>query len=169
MALRGATLSVITPTPKEPIVIRSAVELAALRAGRLRPRKGALRFELPGLDPAEGRRSAERITKLRNECGCRTGSWFAYPAVAGVIAWAVIDPPAASAGILQRLGISLGLVFVAATIGKVVGLTRAFRSVRREIDRISEQVAGHRGAPSNDLAGGRHPSHAPPAAQAPAI
>ena len=135
-------MSVITPTPKEPIVIRSAGQLAELRAGRLHPRRGGLRFELPGLDPAEGRRSAERIAELRAECGCGTGSWFACAMVAGVIAWTVIDPPAGGAGTLQRLGISIGLILAAATIGKVVGLMRAFRAMRQEIDRIAERLAG---------------------------
>jgi len=140
-------MSVISTTPGEPVVVRSGAELALLRAGRLPIRRRGLRLELPGLNEGEARQIADRILAFKGECGCEVGGWFAYPVVAGVLVWGVIDPPGSGAPLFQRLGLSLGAVLLAAVIGKGIGVTRALRGMRHEIDLVAERL----GEPLTDL------------------
>jgi len=114
-----------------------------LRAGRLPIRRRGLRLELPGLEAGEARQIADRILAFKGECGCDVGGWFAYPVVAGVLGWAVIDPPGGGVPLIQRLGLSLGAVLLAAVIGKGIGITRALRGMRHEIDLVAERLGEH--------------------------
>jgi hypothetical protein len=133
-------MSVVRPVQGEAVVVRSVAELALLRAGRLPIRSRGLRLELPGLAPGEADQIAHRILTLKRECGCEVGSWFAYPVVAAVLAWGVFDPPGRGLPLLQRLGLSLGAVLLAAVIGKGIGVTRALRRLRREIDLLQARI-----------------------------
>ncbi len=141
-------------------VVRTPAELAALRSGRLRVRRGALHLELPGLDDDQARRIADRLASLRNECGCSMGAAFAYPTAAAVIVWLVVSPPAWTDHLVARIGVWMGTVIVAGTVGKALGIARARGAMRREIDALEYDLRQTAAGPAPNLHRGDRQDHA---------
>jgi hypothetical protein len=118
------------------IVLQTASDLEALRAGRLGRPGAPLRIDLPGLAEDEARRVADRLTRLRTACGCTLGTWFGIAALAAAILWQLLSPPEGMT-IAMRIGVSFAMVVVGVAAGKMTGLLHARLALRRELDALS--------------------------------
>ena len=123
-------------------VIRTTEDLDALLAGRLHPRRGAVRLQLHGVGDDEARRVGDRLTRLRRECGCSLGGKAGLLATLATMAWTVIDLPVGRGEAWLRVSVSVGLILAATACGKLAGIYLARRAIRRETGQLKKRIAG---------------------------
>lgn len=84
--------------------------------------------------PERARAWERRLNSLQRACGCEAaGIGLAIGAVVAVVSWWASDADIATGVAVAR---SAALVFVAATVGKLIGLWRAERRLQRLIAEI---------------------------------
>lgn len=126
--------------PTESLTIDSVESLYPLtqevrRGGRRRFR--ALEVAVPQLSPDENETWQKQLDRAYFACGCGEGAAFAVLGVVGYAAWAVARPePLAWLDLLWLVG----TFFVAAGLGKAIGLARARRRLARTVDRLGQAL-----------------------------
>jgi len=99
----------------------------------LRDAIAPLAVRLPGVSPSEALRAELRLNQAAQECGCNAGSQFMTAGVVLCVAylWTTLGSPF-RADLLEILS-ACAVVFVAAIVGKLVGLAQGRRRLLREL------------------------------------
>ena len=114
------------------LTLSTPAALAALPQHlRLGARPTRLALALPGLDPVIRAQAEARLARSLSACGCNEGALALIAALPPAALWAF----ATQSG-LAAWGWLLALVATASALGKFLGLARARRNLRREVDRV---------------------------------
>ncbi len=113
------------------IVLAHPRDVDRLLAGPL-PRRGA-EWSIANLPPTEAIDRSRRLAELRGECGCGTGAACAVSALVLAVAWLVVAPMPSAMIVAGHVLAALAVVVVAGGLGKLLGITRARRLLRREL------------------------------------
>jgi hypothetical protein len=105
-------------------------------------------FQLPEFSDDQNRRASVLANVYQRACGCKSGGFFMSIAAVTLVSWYFFtDGTLAGIG-LAEAGTFLGVVMLAMTIGKLMGLGWArwrLRVLARDIgDAASAAAAGHR-------------------------
>jgi hypothetical protein len=138
------------------------IDVASLR-GVLSLRRGSkVVIALPSLAPDESRTLQEQINRLVSECGC---NFSALALISAVAACALYDAEHWSILVghaLKVLAANLAACFLAAGIGKSIGLLRARWKLTRIVKAIERRLSGAMYTDAGRLAdteGGLHGLH----------
>jgi hypothetical protein len=124
------------------LTVRDAADLDLLNPYRRKPaRWRRIEVDVAGLADGERKATEEDLNRHYFACGCAEASALASAAVVGVPAWLVISRGMDGLTWLDALA-ALGLVFLAAGLGKGVGVLRARYRLGRVLARLRQRIAG---------------------------
>ncbi|MDU9002838.1 hypothetical protein [Sedimentitalea todarodis] len=98
----------------------------------------SVRLDLPDIDPGLQQAVTNRINTRLGDCGCGISG------LCVLISLITVAPPMVWAGVAGRIGVLpiaitlLGIAVFAAFIGKMLAALRLWRSIRRDLDRLTK-------------------------------
>ena len=118
--------------------IQDPSELGALDSWRFVPPRETTQLQLDAnSSTAEQLRLWEReLTRLQSPCGCEEGARGLLVGVVGYLLYLVLRPGGWGNPGWRELWIGCGVVFVTASVGKVLGIVMGRRKLRRLIRQV---------------------------------
>jgi len=123
------------------LIIRTADQLRSYGNSPLMKTKQPLLLQLPELSAEESTAISERINHDLNECGCSLGAKFMISALLLVVGWLFTQPLMFSPALLWQLPLMLAIVVAAAGTGKMMGISRARRRAKHEVELLLKTVS----------------------------
>jgi hypothetical protein len=123
-----------------PVVISDPAQLRVLAAPGGLSRAPPLVLALPQLTPVEAFTTAERMTRLAQECGCTHGALAMSAGSALLLAWLVVDHGFSPLPLLRHLLLLIPVALLSAGAGKAAGLLIARWRWRRELQALLQLV-----------------------------
>jgi hypothetical protein len=118
---------------RSPIVVRDLDQLRAYSIARPGNYTAPLILSIPQMSQSEAFAASERITKARSECGCDLGARaMAATFAISLAAIGILFGPFTLAA-LERLPIAVVAAFLAAGLGKAIGIALARNRARAEL------------------------------------
>jgi hypothetical protein len=93
-------------------------------------------LELPGMGQEELSHWQAMINRQLAACGCKEGGIFLVTSLAVYGPYLLLHPQGLALSGWAKLGYGLGIAFVAGAAGKVIGLLRARKLLKRIISRL---------------------------------
>jgi hypothetical protein len=124
MRLPGLVAVMILRHPVEDsreVLSRTDLEAAFLKAIRVQ-RERLLNEWLRNIDEADLERFTHRLTRLRERCGCATGTWFAAVASVTSVTVAVVHGASDFTDVVVLIALCIGCVIFAGIVGKILAL-----------------------------------------------
>ncbi|MBN8887464.1 MAG: hypothetical protein J0I77_17200 [Rudaea sp.] len=117
-------------------------DAASARAAANLPRGARVALVIPGADPHLVALEQARINALLNECGCRLSATVLMACVAAVVVFDVVGWTVLRESPVGIVTGELLAVFVAAGIGRWVGIANARRKLRIVLSAIGDRIDG---------------------------
>lgn len=124
-----------------PLVVGEVEQLRALLRSNALYSKQPLIFALAALSPQENFAFAERLNQYRQECGCSLGAQCMAASLILSTAW-VVDRSSLVA-LWWQIPVALAAALLCAGGGKAVGIARARRKLRREVNFFLKSFPEH--------------------------
>lgn len=123
--------------------IRDPSQLADLSVRRLLSRRPPTRIEIEAIGTSTERVRAweQRISQLQGACGCEQGGIGLIAGLVGYAAFLLLRPGGWGDVGSTELWVGVAVLFITATLGKVVGLRMARRGLQRAVREIRAQWA----------------------------
>ena len=123
----------------DPVVIRDANDLHAIRGNPAILKRRPLIIDLPRLTGEQSRTAAERLAAYAAECGCSMGAKCMTVAAVCAVSW-LLYGYGLTTHLLWRLPWTLLFVIAAAGAGKAIRIARSRTQLRNEITSLIERV-----------------------------
>ncbi len=129
------------PATRAPLVVGEVEQLPALLRSNALYSKQPLIFALAPLAPQENFAFAERLNQYRQECGCSLGAKCMAASLILSAAW-VVDR-SSLVTLWWQIPVALAAALLCAGAGKAVGIARARRKLRREVNFFLKSFPEH--------------------------